>query len=343
VEGFGDPKGNGTGVYGEGRGPHAQGVRGIGGGGPNTAPFDAAGVYGQAGAGNANGVEGRGSGNFAGVAGFGDVNNSAAGGIGVFAVGGAPAPGSSQPGGPGVHAIGAGGAPYTPLNQAAGVYGLGGASDGPGVFGQGGGAIAPGVLGQGGSALGDGVQGFSVSGTGVSGESGNGVGVRATSSSSTGLVAVGTTGLFASSSAVGGNAGEFNGNVFVVNGNFTVTGGAKSVAVAFPDGSHRRLYCVESPENWFEDFGFGELSNGEAQVQLDPGFNAVVNSEAYHVFITEYEDNNALYVAERNSTGFLVRAKASKANGPFSYRVVAKRKDIAAPRFDKVDLPSGAR
>jgi hypothetical protein len=44
----------------------------------------------------------------------------------------------------------------------------------------------------------------------------------------------------------------------VPGGSVTATGGTQSVAVAFPDGSHRRLYCVEMPENWFEDFGFGE-------------------------------------------------------------------------------------
>jgi hypothetical protein len=291
----------------------------------------AAGVYGQGGLGNNNGVEGRGSGTFAGVAGFGDASPTANSGIGVFAVGGAPAPGTVNAGGPGVHAIGAGGAAFTPLNLAVGVYGLGGAGN------------APGVLGQAGSAVADGVHGFSASDNGVSGESGNGVGVRATSSSSTGVVAVGKTGLFASSSVANGTAGQFDGNLFVVNGNFTVIGGAKSVAVPFPDGSHRRLYCVESPENWFEDFGFGELSDGEAEVRLDPGFRSVVNGDAYHVFITEYGDNNALYVVERTGAGFLVRAKTANANGTFSYRVVAKRKDIAAPRFDKVDLPSRAR
>jgi hypothetical protein len=359
VEGFGNAKGNGTGVYGQGGGPHAQGVRGIGGGGTPTAPFDAAGVYGQAGAGNANGVEGRGSGNFAGVAGFGDVTNSANSGIGVFAVGGAPQPGSGHFGGPGVYAVGNGGPGYVQINQPLGIYGVGGGDNAPGVFGIGAGGPAftpvsqaagiygiggsgnaPGVVGQGGAAVGDGVQGFSASGNGVSGESVNSVGVRATSTSSTGLVAVGTRGLFAASTAAPGpgTAAEFDGNVLVVNGNFTVTGGAKSVAVPFPDGSHRRLYCVESPENWFEDFGFGELSDGEARVQLEDGFRSVVDSDAYHVFITEYEDNNALYVAERTSTGFLVRTKGSKASGTFSYRVVAKRRDITAPRFDTVLL-----
>jgi hypothetical protein len=347
VAGFGDPNGNGTGVYGQGNGRFAQGVRGIGGGGPNTAPIDAAGVYGQAGAGNAygvegrgsgqfagvagfgaasensspaspagvygqagagnaNGVEGRGSGNFAGVAGFGDASNTANSGIGVFAVGGAPQPASGHFGGPGVYAIGNGGPGYTQLNQSVGVYGIGGAGD------------APGVLGQGGSVVADGVQGSSGSGNGVAGQLGSGVGVRASSTSATGLVAQGAIGLIASATVPPFTAGQFDGNV-IVSGHLTV-GGVKLAAVPFPDGSDRRLYSMESPESWLEDFGFGELSNGEAEVRLDPGFRSVVNGDTYHVFITEYGDNNALYVAERSAMNFLVRAKGSKANGAFSYR-----------------------
>jgi hypothetical protein len=97
---------------------------------------------------------------------------------------------------------------------------------------------------------------------------------------------------------------------------------------------------MESPENWFEDFGTGRLVNGQAQVQLEPGFASVAAADDYHVFLTEYEDNNGLYVTGRTSTGFGVRAKTSPAvGGTFSYRVVAKRKDIVAPRFDRVVLP----
>jgi hypothetical protein len=206
--------GNAHGVEGRASGRFA-GVAGFGEAAPSTPPVSAAGVYGQAGLGNNNGVEGRGSGNFAGVAGFGDVSPSATGGIGVFAVGGAPAPASGQPGGPGVYAVGFGGPGYTPLNKTAGVYGIGGASNGPGV------------LGQGGSA--DGVQGSSGSGNGVSGQSGTGVGVRASSGTATGLVAEGATGLIAGTLLPNGTAGQFDGNV-VVSGHLTV-GGAKSVAV----------------------------------------------------------------------------------------------------------------
>jgi hypothetical protein len=65
-----------------------------------------------------------------------------------------------------------------------------------------------------------------------------------------------------------------------------------------------RLYAVESPESWFEDFGFGQLVDGRAEIQLDGDFSAVIDSDTYHVFITEYDDNNALYVAGRTSRGF---------------------------------------
>ena len=337
VAGFGDPSGTGPGVVGTGRGSGASGVNGIGAGGVDTVSISACGVYGQAGSGNSNGVEGRGSGNFAGVAGFGDVSLRAAGGIGVFAVGGAPAPASGQLGGPGVYAVGFGGPGYTPLNQTAGVYGIGGAGNGPGILGQGGSTAADGVQGSSGSR--NGVFGESSSGNGINGQSADGIGVLAQSASGTGLVAQGQLfGLRANATAPPFTAGQFDGNV-TVSGHLTI-GGIKLAAVTFPDGSDRRLYSLESPESWLEDFGFGEFSNGEAEVRLDPGFRSVVNGNAYHVFVTEYGDNNALYVAERSGTSFLVRAKGSQANGAFSYRVVAKRKDITASRFHKVELPS---
>jgi hypothetical protein len=46
-------------------------------------------------------------------------------------------------------------------------------------------------------------------------------------------------------------------------------------------------------------------------------------------------------VTERSATGFAVRAKASDtASGTFSYRVVARRGDIEAPRLEKVTMPA---
>jgi hypothetical protein len=141
----------------------------------------------------------------------------------------------------------------------------------------------------------------------------------------------------ATNGVVGAYAGTFYGPVVVV-GAFTVVGGPKSAAVPHPDGSHRRLYCMESPESWFEDFGESELVCGQADVAIDRDFAAVTDLSGYHVFLTAYGDFD-LHVSERGSEGFRVRAKDVAASGRFSWRVVAKRKDIAAPRFETVQVP----
>ncbi len=100
----------------------------------------------------------------------------------------------------------------------------------------------------------------------------------------------GTVGFNAGANAAGAIAGQFSGPVNIYNtqaanipgnlyvqGNFQVSG-AKSAAVPHPDGTHRLLYCVESPEAWFEDFGTGTITAGKAEVTLDPDFAAVVDT-----------------------------------------------------------------
>jgi hypothetical protein len=151
----------------------------------------------------------------------------------------------------------------------------------------------------------------------------------------------------ASNGVAGAYAGAFYGSV-VVSGAFTVFG-AKSAAVPHPDGSHRRLYCLESPESWFEDFGTGHLQCGRAEVMIDPDFAAIVDLADYHVFLTEYDTDAMLRVRHRTRTGFAVEAdpdmaalkgkKESDLTGTFSWRVVAKRKDIKGERLAPVTIP----
>jgi hypothetical protein len=145
-----------------------------------------------------------------------------------------------------------------------------------------------------------------------------------------------------------GFAGWFDGQVVIdglhgmviLDGGMTMTG-AKSAAVPHPDGSHRLLYSIESPESWFEDFGEEKLVEGKAEVELDPDFAAVVKTGTYHVFLTPYGDSNGLYVIRRSATGFEVREQKKGASSlRFSYRVVAKRKDIKGERLAKVTLPT---
>jgi hypothetical protein len=136
----------------------------------------------------------------------------------------------------------------------------------------------------------------------------------------------------------GAYAAAFYGPV-IVGGDFTVVGGAKSAAVPHPDGSHRRMYCMESPESWFEDFGKGQLECGRASVQLDPDFAAVVDLEDYQVFLTEYGRHSDLCVVEQTTTGFCVQAKDDATTGRFGWRVVARRKDIKRVRLEEVTIP----
>ena len=142
----------------------------------------------------------------------------------------------------------------------------------------------------------------------------------------------------ASNGVAGAFAAAFYGSV-IVGGDFTVVGGAKSAAVPHPDGSHRRVYCVESPESWFEDFGRGQLVNGAAEIRFDPDFAAIVNLDEYHVFLTAHSDHDGLHVSDHRREGFEVRARGGSSCASFSWRVVARRRDIAGPRLATVEIP----
>lgn len=210
-------------------------------------------------------------------------------------------------------------------------------------------ADGTGVVGR--SLDGDGVIGESESaGTGVGGFSDRGVGVFGASSGPLSIKHpnpdIGVFG-YSDGTAIlgwspgGGWAGEFRGNV-VVAGNSTVLG-TKSAAVPHPDGSHRQLYCLESPESWFEDFGEAELVEGHARVALDADFAVLVDATAYHVFLSSYGPQH-LYVERRDEEGFDVRAESADSGktpgvGMFSYRIVAKRKDVDAPRLAPFEVP----
>jgi hypothetical protein len=220
-----------------------------------------------------------------------------------------------------VRGIGDGG-PNTAPGGAVGVYGQAGPN-------------SNGVEGHG-SGTGAGVAGFGES-VGVHGEGqALGVGVSGSApSDGTGVQATGGIGLFASG---GFAAGFFDGKVVVV-GDLIVLG-KKSAAMRHADGSHRLLYSVESPESWFEDFGEGRLVKGKAKVKLEPAFASVIKTNSFHVFLTPYGDSNGLYVSQRSKQGFEVSEQGNgKGSVPFSYRIVAKRKDIKGERLAKIALP----
>jgi hypothetical protein len=124
----------------------------------------------------------------------------------------------------------------------------------------------------------------------------------------------------------GGRAAHFSGDVYI-HGDFDVNG-SKNAVVEMPNGEKRRLSAIESPGVWFEDFGTGELKEGEATIKIEDLFCQTVNAEKdYHVFLTPRGDCNGLYVVNQSPSSFEVRElKGGTSNIRFDYRIIAKRK-----------------
>ncbi len=123
-------------------------------------------------------------------------------------------------------------------------------------------------------------------------------------------------------------AGSFEGpnGVYIsaTNVGLNVASGTKSAVVPTEDGA-RLMYSEESTKVWFTDYGFGQLQNGAAIINMDSVFAQTVNlEEDYHVFVQPYGDAN-LYVYNRSSSGFEVHSSAGESDVKFSYRVVALR------------------
>jgi hypothetical protein len=117
------------------------------------------------------------------------------------------------------------------------------------------------------------------------------------------------------------------------------TSGTKAAVVATADYGTRRLFCLESPGVYFEDFGQGQLVNGEATVTIDPMFAQTVNLDmTYHVFLTPMGEC-PLYVARKSPTSFTVHAMGEgNPDVSFDYRIVAKRLGYENLRLDRVSV-----
>jgi len=116
--------------------------------------------------------------------------------------------------------------------------------------------------------------------------------------------------------------------------------GTKSAIVETDDYGWRALYAMESPQNWFEDFGQATLVAGEAVVSIEPIFAQTVNlDETYHVFLTPRGDCG-LYVAEQTAASFTVRGlNGATCDIAFDYRIIAPRLDYEDLRLKPAQDP----
>ena len=118
-------------------------------------------------------------------------------------------------------------------------------------------------------------------------------------------------------------------------GNLSCTGQMKSV-VASKDGSRQlETYTVQSAENWMEDYGSGQLTNGSATIQVDAAFAETANTGVeFHVFLTPGGDCKGLYVANKTAGSFEVHELGGGTSSiAFDYKIVAKRNGLEAQRL----------
>ncbi len=173
---------------------------------------------------------------------------------------------------------------------------------------------------------------------------GGAAGIFGSTQRGVGIVAASDTGfgLFARTRSATNPAGFFQGNV-VIQGNLIVSGN-KNAAVPRAGGKHQLLYCLESPESWLEDFGEARLVNGRVRIRIDPDFRNTIDTRSYHVFVSAYGPDS-VFVSNRSRNGFEIRVAPREGAGMprslrCSYRIVARRRSVKAPRLKQIQLPS---
>ncbi len=209
----------------------------------------------------------------------------------------------------------------TPSRSGTGVVGWASASPG---------TTACGVIGRTYAQFGDGVAGYA---------SGQGAGVYGGCSESGAEGVIGYNGTTTGTGqgvygVVGSPVGTSRVGVYYSGG--LAGTGTKSCVVNTSQGP-TMLYCQESPECWFEDFGEGILVGGRAHVDLDALYLETVTIDAANpmkVFVQLGGACEGVYV-ERGRRGFdVVELQDGTSSVPFVYRVVAKRRDFEAPRME---------
>jgi hypothetical protein len=113
------------------------------------------------------------------------------------------------------------------------------------------------------------------------------------------------------------------------NANLTCTGKIQggselSVRHTTSEGRHVLAYAAESASRTIEDAGTARMSDGVANVQIDPAFASVMDRKWYYVFLTPLGDTRGLYVSMKTASAFQVReTERGRSNLEFDYRIVA--------------------
>jgi hypothetical protein len=124
------------------------------------------------------------------------------------------------------------------------------------------------------------------------------------------------------------------GGNMILLGNLTIFG-VPLIRVKTQTGHPVNSYSPQQTEPTIEDFGQGQLVNGEAAVRLDPAFaNTMDMRKSYLVFITPDGDSRGLYTTQKTPSGFVVRENGGgRSTLAFDYRIVGKPFGNNSPRL----------
>ena len=195
---------------------------------------------------------------------------------------------------------------HTAVNANGGNIGVDGyASDGVGVYGSGDG----GVYGYG-------------SDWGMYGRTGDGYGVWGEADDTGGVAIYGTAYLGHA------DAAQFNGDV-AVNGDFEVVfPGTKNFVQPHPNNPGLEIVyvCLEGGENGVYVRGSGQLSNGQAEIELPEHFSLVAAEAGITAQVTPVEDCRGIFVTEKSPGRIVVREmQGGASNARFDYLVMGVR------------------
>src|SRR5579863_1842221 len=123
------------------------------------------------------------------------------------------------------------------------------------------------------------------------------------------------------------------------NGHEICPGGFSTTERVHSSQRQVSLYAMESPQNWFEDFGNGQLVSGTTRITLDQTFAEAANTDVqYHVFLTPRDECEGLYVSNATASGFEVHElHHGNSNIAFDYRIVALRRGYENVRLEDID------
>jgi hypothetical protein len=138
--------------------------------------------------------------------------------------------------------------------------------------------------------------------------------------------------IYTNNGGVIGRVNHYNGTTqFKILG----TGTVSTIVEGINNNEKVTLFCPESPEILFTDYGQGQLVNGKAHIELDPIFvkNVTINEKhPLRVFVQLEGNCKGVYITNKTNHSFdVMELDGGASNVTFQWNVVCNRADEILP------------